>query len=138
MLFETTTTAAETETSEAVEIGIGFAFDWDTGRYRMENGSPAEVTGEEAVKEWLRQVIHTPAGMAIYPADFGCSAVELMHKKLPRGYALSELSRQLAASAAHCHAIRDISALHYDGTDILCTVTMNDETTTQEVIAVEP
>lgn len=141
MLFDPVPTAEETFAAKSeTAITAGFVFDWDNGCYLMEAGSPVEVTGVEAVKEWLQQVIRTRRGRyAIYPADYGCMAQKLMGRKLPKGLDLSEFRRELAESAAYCPAIREISSMTYDGKTISCTVTLETETgVTQEVIDVEP
>lgn len=140
MLFDTLA-AAQTAAEAAQEaVGVAFPFDWEQDAYPMEAGSPAEVTGVEAVKTWFQLVLRTRRGRyAIYPADFGCSTLDLIGKKMPRGYRLSELRRELAESAVYCPVIRDISTLVYNGTAIECTVTLDMDGTEQtEVIEIEP
>lgn len=108
-------------------MGRGLVFDWALGRYRMENGGPAECVGSEAVKAWLEQVIRTRVGRyPVHPTDYGCSALELIGQKIPRGYALSEIRQELLASAAYCKAISELSELVYDGEKINCTVKLAD------------
>ena len=124
--------AAETPEPDRAEtvMGRGLAFDWAAGRYPMENGSPAECAGAEAVKAWLEQVIRTRAGRyPVHPTDYGCSALELIGQKIPKGYALSEIRRELLASAAYCRAIEELSELVYDGETINCTVKLADGNT---------
>ena len=61
-----------------------------------------------------------------FPTDYGCSALELIGQKIPKGYALSEIRQELLASAAYCQAIRELSELVYDGEQINCTVRLED------------
>lgn len=108
-------------------MGRGLVFDWAAGRYLMENGSPAECVGSEAVKAWIEQVIRTRVGKyPVHPTDYGCSALDLIGQKIPKGYALSEIRRELLSSAAYCRAIDELSELIYDGEKINCTVKLKD------------
>ena len=108
-------------------MGRGLAFDWTAGRYLMDNGGPVECTGAEAVKAWLEQVIRTRvAKYPVHPTDYGCSPLELIGQKIPRGYALSEIRQELLSSAAYCQAIEELSELIYDGEKINCTVRLKD------------
>ena len=108
-------------------MGRGLVFDWQAGRYVMENGGPKDCTGSEAVKAWLEQVIRTRvAKYAVHPTDYGCSALDLIGQKIPKGYALSEIRQELLASAAYCRAIDELSELIYDGERINCTVKLMD------------
>ena len=108
-------------------MGRGLVFDWTAGRYVMENGGPAECTGAEAVKAWLEQVIRTRVGRyPVHPTDYGCSALDLIGDKIPKGYALSEIRQELLASAAYCKAITELSELVYDGEKVVCTVRLAD------------
>ena len=62
----------------------------------------------------------------VHPTDYGCSALELIGQKIPRGYALSEIRQELLSSAAYCQAIEELSELIYDGEKINCTVRLKD------------
>lgn len=108
-------------------MGRGLVFDWAQKRYRMENGGPVECIGAEAVKAWIEQVVRTRVGKyPVHPTDYGCSALELIGQKIPKGYALSEIRRELLSSAAYCRAIEELSELIYDGERIHCTVKLKD------------
>ena len=131
MLFDALDRVTETVTPdperEPAVMGRGLVFDWAAGRYRMENGGPVECTGAEAVKAWIEQVIRTRvAKYPVHPTDYGCSALELIGQKIPKGYALSEIRAELLASAAYCRAIEELSELVYDGEKINCTVKLKD------------
>ena len=141
MIFEVDTTEDTAFVPQAESaVQTGFVFDWENHCYVLSAGSPLEVTGTEAIKEWLRQVIRTQRErFAIYPIDFGAPVRALMGQKHPKGFALSEFRRELTETAAHCPAIRGISSVAYDGTTITCTVSLETEAgVTQEVIDVGP
>ena len=108
-------------------MGRGLVFDWAEKRYLMENGGPVECIGAEAVKAWIEQVVRTRVGKyPVHPTDYGCSALDLIGQKIPKGYALSEIRRELLSSAAYCRAIDELSELIYDGERIDCTVKLMD------------
>lgn len=116
-------------------MGRGLVFDWAKKRYVMENGGPVECIGAEAVKAWLEQVIRTRvAKYPVHPTDYGCSALDLIGQKIPKGYALSEIRRELLSSAAYCRAIDELSELIYDGERINCTVRLKDGNYITEVV----
>lgn len=137
MLFDVTAEDAVTGSESAVKASLNF--DWDSGAYAISRGSPAKITGLEAVKGWLQLVLRTPRGRyAVYPAGFGASLYQLIGKKLPRGAELAELRRQLQESAAWLPAIASIGAVTWDGEKISCTVTLDlDGEKTEEVIELE-
>lgn len=141
MLFDKTETV-ETETAQGSDAVVmaGFRFDYKTNSYVMEAGTPVEVTGKEAVKAWLEQVIRTAQGRYdIYPSDFGARLQDLVGRKAPKGFDLSEFNRQLRETARYLPAIHDISRAVYDGETIQCTVTLASSTgETTEVITIEP
>ena len=131
MLFDALDRVTETVTPDPERdpavMGRGLVFDWAAGRYRMDNGGPVECTGAEAVKAWIEQVIRTRVGKyPVHPTDYGCSALDLIGQKIPRGYAQSEIRRELLSSAAYCRAIEELSELIYDGERINCTVKLKD------------
>ena len=141
MLFSTGSSEQAADRAATEGVLTAFGFDWDGEKtYRMEKGSPAQVTETEAVKEWLQLVLRTQAGRyAIYPADFGASLYDLIGKRLPRGASLAELRRQLQASAAYLPEISSIGSVTWDGEKITCSVTLDrDGGEETEVIELEP
>lgn len=121
-------------------VMTGFVFDWETSRYVMEQGTPKEADGTEAVKAWLQQIVRTARGRyAIYNSDFGAPAADLIGRKNPAGFGLSELRRQLTESARYLPAVLEIGALSYDGRTISGAITMKTERgIVTEVIDVGP
>lgn len=133
MLFESTTVVADV----LLDPGYTFDFNWESETYSMDYGTPVEVNGVEAVKEWLQLVLRTTQGRyAIYPSDFGASLYNVMGKKLPKGAVLSEIRRQLKESMKYCPTIEDIGQVVWDGEAITCTITLTNNTT--EVVTIEP
>lgn len=139
MLFdkESVPTTGQAARPEVV-IGTGFWFDWKQQHYLMDAGSPLEVTGTGALKDWINLVLRTNRGKyPIYPMDFGAPAQELVGRKYPKGYKLSELKRKFSESAAYCPAIRKVDTMTYDGEEIHSNITLvTDQGESKEVITV--
>lgn len=127
MLFEPEQSGSLPETPAAEPlVGVGFSFDWQAGAYRMEGGTPLEVTGTRAVQAWLEQVLRTERDRyVIYPADFGAPAQALIGRKTPRGMLLSELHRQMQESAARLDVVQDVGQLKQVGSRITGTVALD-------------
>lgn len=115
MLFDSMEAASgAAQPRDAREMGVSFAFDWTDHHYHMEGGTPVEVTGTEAVQEWIQQVLRTKQRRyAIYPTDFGALLQDLIGQKWPNGFLLSELRRQLEESGAYCAAIQEIGKMEW-------------------------
>ena len=137
MLFNTETTEAVQTVDEPL-VSVAFPFDWEAGVFPLSTGSPVAVPGTAAIQAWVQLVVRTPPGRyAIYPTDFGADLTDLRQRKAPRGLALSELRRQLQASAAYCPGIRDVGPLTYDGTTISGDILLETEAgTATEVIEI--
>lgn len=127
---------AEGEVRDPSEVGIGLAFDWDEDHFIMEDGSPVMVRKADAVKEWINLVVRTRQGRyPIYPNDFGGDAYDLIGKKIPKGYMLSEFKRKMLESSQYNPGIDDMEGFTYDGEKISITVLLTDGT--KEVAEVE-
>lgn len=127
MIYESRPSAAEelVKTDETI-IGRTLVFDWTLRAYQMDGGGPVEATGHQAVKAWLEAFLRTPRGKyEVYDGlAYGCSVEDLIGKKLPQGYALSELKREISEGAALCPAIREVKGFDQTGTEIRFTVVL--------------
>lgn len=141
MLFDNLK-AEEQEEYQAIpeyQIMTGFYFDWNAGQHAMPNGTPEEVTGEEAVKAWIRQCVHTRRGKyPAYPADYGTTLIDSIGKRIPKGYELAEFRREMEESAKYCPAIASISDVYYDGKEIQMTVSLREGGEIKEVLNIGP
>lgn len=94
--LENTTAAAE----ETVP-GTDFLFDYSTGQHIMDKGAPAEQSVFLGVKQYIENVLRTPANtIGVYTKaeteTFGISIYEhIGERKLPDGYLNSELKREV-------------------------------------------
>ncbi len=140
MLFDTASTDFE-EFSQGVvrpedELGLDLVFDWTENHFVMEDGSPVMVNKTDAAKEWLNLVVRTRQGRyPIYPADFGGDAMDIIGKKIPKGFSLSEFKRKMIETIAYNPGIDDVEGFTYDGEVIRFTCLLADGT--KEVTEVE-
>lgn len=133
MLFDDVTVTNEEFTEpmlrDPTEVGIGLAFCWDEDHFYMKDGSPVMVTAVDAVKEWLELVVRTRQGRyPIYPIDFGGDALDLIGKKIPRGFSLSEFKRKMLESSRYNPGIDDMEDFTWDGEKISISVLLSDGT----------
>lgn len=140
MLFDTASTTNEEFAQPAVrdegELGLALVFDWDENHFVMEDGSPVMVTKTEAAKEWINLVVRTRQGRyPIYAVDFGGDAMDIIGKKLPKGFNLSEFKRKMIESIKYNPGIDDAEGFTYDGEYIRFTCLLADGT--KEVTEVE-
>lgn len=114
----------------------GLKFDWQNNEFYMESGSPAVVSGGNAVKEWIELVVRTRQGRyPIYPVDFGSDALDIVGQKVPKGYGLSEFKRKMLESAEYNPGIANMDGFVYDGEKINIDVYLTDGT--REVAEIE-
>lgn len=123
MLFDETTANidefAAVNTRPEDEIGTGLAFDWEENRFLMEAGSPVMVSGIKAIEEWMNLAVRTRQNRyPIYPVDFGGDAMDIIGKKLPKGFQLSEFKRRMEETAAYNPGISDLDEFVFDGEKI--------------------
>ena len=112
MLFSNTGAGYEDYTPKAG----AFVYDWNAAGYVIDDGSPLLCYGAEAVKQFVLQALATKRGQyPIYPETFGTTLHELMGKKLPRGYALPELQREIEESCSFCPEIDTVDDFKADG-----------------------
>ena len=134
MLFDNQSVVYNEEYSDASErpeevVGRNLVFDWTENHFEMEDGSPVMVTKVDAVKEWLELVVRTRQGRyPIYPADFGGDAMEIIGKKIPKGYNLSEFKRKMLETIEYNPGVDDAEGFNYDGEKIRFTVLLADGT----------
>lgn len=140
MLFDEKVTTneefAEPQLRDPDELGRALVFDWDENHFVMEDGSPVMVTKTEAAKEWLNLVVRTRQGRyPIYAPDFGGDAMDIIGKKIPKGYTISEFKRKMTESIQYNPGIDDVEGFTYDGEYIRFTCLLADGT--KEVTEVE-
>lgn len=96
----------------ATEIGRTPTFDAEANVFLLQDGALVERTGQEAVKRWFELALRQqPDKVPIYPAigerRYGVDR-ELIGRKLPDGFIVAELERNVRETASFCPAVRDI------------------------------
>ena len=87
--------------AEETTPGVDFIFDYSTGQHIMNKGLPAEQSIFLGVKQYIENVLRTPANAyGVYAKDekevFGISIYDYIGKRrLPDGYLNSELKREV-------------------------------------------
>lgn len=138
MIFPEPVVAAEAVTAEGGDLGDSLAFDYARKAFTLIDGSPARLTGQEAVKQWLELFCRTtPGRYGVYgDTGFGVDGTALIGKKvLPNGAILSELKRQITEGTSLCPAVREVYGFNLSGNALSFTAVLKDGET--EVLEVE-
>ena len=100
----------------AEEIGAGFRYDHEKGSFVMVDGTPQEVRGREAVREWigmmLRVKLHANAVFDGLSAGIDRDGL-VGSRSLPTGFQRSELMREIRETLALCPAIRSADRFRF-------------------------
>lgn len=140
MLFDDYELPSDSEFAEAQRdpdtVGNNLVFDWEENAFQMQDGSPVMVSGVDAIKEWLKLIVRLrQERYPIYPADFGTDALDMIGKKFPKGYTLSEFKRKVLETIKYNPGIDDAEGFTWDGEKIYYTLLLADGS--KEVTEVE-
>lgn len=126
MIFPKSVNAKEAVETESSAAGISFAFDYATNTFRMVDGSPKQISGSDAVQQWLELLVRTiPGKCAIYDQAFGVDVTKLIgQKEVPSGALLSEIKREITEGAALCPAIDSVTDFGLGEDTVSFTVTL--------------
>ena len=89
--------AAESET-EALPLYTEWAVDWGSGAFALRNGRPYTVTGDEALKIWIRSALHPESVRFLYSAhsaDYGNQLAEYLSQRAEQGILESLVEREV-------------------------------------------
>lgn len=82
-----------------------WAVDWETGELKRRDGEPYTVTGDEAVKIWVRLALDAKCVRFLYSAhshDYGNELGALFGYSMNRGILESELKRRITDALLVC------------------------------------
>ena len=91
--------AAVTETGTvSLPLYTEWAVDWDEGAFALRNGQPYTVTGDEALRIWVRCALHPENVRFLYSAhsaDYGNQLAEYMAERAEQGILESLVKREV-------------------------------------------
>lgn len=99
--------------STGTEIAQTASFDYKKKTIILENGSPKQITGVEAIRQWIILFIITPKNTyKIYDGtNFGTSIRKLFGRKtLNNGYEEAEVEREIREGLPLCPAINRVTS----------------------------
>lgn len=105
--------AREKVISTGTEIALNPAFDYKKKTMILENGSPKQIMGVEAIRQWIILFIITPKNTyKIYDGTgFGTSIRKLFGRKtLNNGYEEAEVEREIRDGLPLCPAINRVTS----------------------------
>lgn len=102
-----------------IPMGVNFVFDWETNQYKMDGGTPKEVSGDDAVKSWAAQMLRIKRGrLEIMPETYGTNAADLIGKRLPRSYQAAEIDREITEACTLCPEIKSVDDIKHQFDEI--------------------
>lgn len=93
------------EKNAALPLAREWAVDFDTGELLRRDGEPYTVTGDEAVKIWVRLALDAKCIRFLYSAHahtYGNELAALFGRSMSRGIVESELKRRITDALLVC------------------------------------
>lgn len=100
------------DTTQAADaIAVGFAYNHAKGGFVLVDGSPRQVTGAEAVREWIGMMLRVRRGLdEVFSGLSTTPGIDrdglIGSRSLPAGFQRSELMREIRETLALCPAIQ--------------------------------
>mgnify|MGYP000050424248 CR=1 FL=1 len=110
-------TIREKVISTSTEIAKTASFDYKNKIIILENGSPKQITGVDAIRQWIVLFITTPKDTyKIYDGtNFGTSIRKLFGRKtLNNGYEEAEVEREIREGLPICPAINRVTSFNME------------------------
>lgn len=95
-----------------------WAVDWDAGAFALRDGKPYTVTGNEALKIWVRCALHPDSRRFLcsaHTADYGNELAERMGTSADRGILESLLRREVRETLLVSPYMRAVDGFTFDG-----------------------
>jgi len=134
---------AETETgSRKLPLYTEWAMDWETGAFALRDGKPYTVTGDEALRIWVRCALHPENQRFLYSAHsdaYGNQLAAYMTGRSDQGILENLLRRELRETLLVSPYIRQVDGFAFSRSGSHLTVRFrvhtvyNDFTTQTEV-----
>lgn len=84
--------------AETLPLYRDWAMDWEKGEFALKNGKPYLISGTEALKNWVRCVLHGESVRYLYSAhsgDYGNRLAELVGENMDSGILENRLRREI-------------------------------------------
>ncbi|MDD6937031.1 MAG: DUF2634 domain-containing protein [Clostridiales bacterium] len=100
------------DTTQAADtIAAGFVYDHEAGHFVLVDGSPRQVTGAEAVREWIGMMLRVRRGLdEVFSGLSTTPGIDrdglIGSRSLPAGFQRSELMREIRETLALCPTIQ--------------------------------
>lgn len=98
MIFPDWGGAAAESGIETLPLYTEWAVDWDAGAFALRNGQPYTVTGDEALRIWMRCALHPESVRFLYSAhsaDYGNQLAAYLSERTQQGILESLVEREV-------------------------------------------
>lgn len=116
MMFPDWGQAETADTGAALPLYTEWAVDWDRGAFALRNGKPYTVTGNEALKVWVRCALHPQSCRFLcsaHGADYGNQLAACMASTADAGILESLLRREIRETLLVSPYIRQVDGFAF-------------------------
>lgn len=132
-MFPTQTVTLNNLTNSSNEIsqtGKSFLFDFEAGDFVVKDGKFVEITGKEALRQWIQKVLKTTKSRyKIYEnTEYGITSLkELITQDFPLAYIKSEIEKEVQDTLLNNSNINSVTDFDFkrDGTTLTVSFTVN-------------
>jgi phage baseplate assembly protein W len=124
----------ESQTS-TLQIGRSFLFDFDKNEFVFKDGKMVEITGLQALKQWINLCLRTfIKKYEVYKdTDFGCKIEDLLGSRL-NAYNYAEMQREIREALIKNENIKDVRNIVINQEKKVFTVDMDIELVNKELL----
>ncbi|KZL93562.1 DUF2634 domain-containing protein [Clostridium magnum] len=124
----------ENQTS-TLKIGRSFLFDFTENKFVIKDGNMIEITGLQALEQWIRLCLNTLVKKyKVYEdTEFGCKIEDLLGSRL-NSYTYSEMQREIREALIKNENIKDVRNIVITQEKRTFTVAMDVELVNKELL----
>lgn len=117
MIFPDWGAAAAESGPETLPLYTEWAVDWDSGAFALRNGQPYTVTGDEALRIWIRCALHPESVRFLYSAhsaDYGNQLAEYLSERAEQGILESLVEREVRETLLVSPYITEVDGFSFE------------------------
>lgn len=117
MIFPDWGGAAVETGRERLPLYTEWAVDWDRGAFALRGGEPYTVTGDEALRIWIRCALHPESVRFLYSAhsaDYGNQLAEYLSERAEQGILESLVEREVRETLLVSPYITEVDGFSFE------------------------
>ena len=116
MIFPDWSAAAEEQGGEGLPLYTEWAVDWEVGAFALREGRSYTVTGDEALRIWVRRALHPESVRFLYSAysaDYGNQLAEYLSQRAEQGILESLVKKEIQETLLVSPYIRTVDGFSF-------------------------